>query len=97
MPMMDVGPVHVGMGYRLMHMKMVMLTAIFSVVVHMDMVLLMLTGMGVGKPFMPVEVPVHFPIEEQHPRKHDQRRHPVLSGWALSKNYDGEDCADERS
>jgi len=97
MPMMDVGPVHMCMRYRFVHMYMIVLPFVFSVIVLMEMVLLMLMGMGVGKLFMPVKVPVHFPIEAEHPRKHNQRRHPILSGWALSKNYDGEDGADERS
>ena len=97
MPMMDVGPVHVCMGYRLMHMDMGVLSSVFSFVVLVEVVVVVLVRMYVSVTFMPVEVPVQFPIEEEHPRKHYQRRHPIFYGWALSKNYDGEDGADEWS
>lgn len=38
-----------------------------SIVVFMAVMLVVLVRMGVGEPFVPVEVPVHFAVEEEHP------------------------------
>jgi hypothetical protein len=50
------------MGYRFMLMEMIMVSALFFILVFMAVVLLMFMGMGVGKPFMLMGVPVNFPI-----------------------------------
>lgn len=97
MPMVNVWPMHMCMVYRLMSMGMVMLSAIFFFVMLMRMVLVMFMGMRMGEPFMMVVMPMHFPVEEEHPKKHERRRHPVRTRWALTKNDDGEDGANERS
>lgn len=63
MSMMDVGPVGMCMGYRLVYVKMVMILFILVLVVLMGMVLVMPMGMGMGKPFMPMHVPMPFAKE----------------------------------
>jgi hypothetical protein len=87
-PMMNVGPVSMGMGYRLMDVMMVMRFLVISLAMIVEMVLVVLMGVRVGKLLMPVEVSVDFPIEEEHPRKHGQRRQPVLAGGALPQDDD---------
>lgn len=67
MPMVNVWPMHVCMAYRLMNMGLVMLSAIFFLVMFMEMVLVMLMEMRMGEPFMPVVVTMYFPVEEEHP------------------------------
>ena len=94
---MDVGPVHVSMCYRLVGVKMNVFADQFPILVRVLVVLVVLVPMGVGEPFVPVQMPMHFTIEEEHPRKHEQCRHPVLSRGAFSKNYHGKDGTDERT
>jgi hypothetical protein len=85
---MNVGPVYVCVGNWLVHMEMGMLLLALTFFVLMDMVFVMYMGMGMSDCFMPVDVPMDFPIEEKHSRKHQQCCYPVLSGWSLTKKDD---------
>lgn len=73
-----------------------MLPAIVFIML-MEMVFVMFMRMRMSELFMPVVVPMHFPVEEEHPQKHERRRYPVRSRRAFTKNDDGEDGANERS
>jgi hypothetical protein len=68
MTMVDIRPMHVCMRYRFVYMLMVVLPFAFPFVVVVNMMLVMLVPMGVGKPLMPVKVPVRFPVEKKYSR-----------------------------
>ena len=82
--MMDVGPVHVAVRHRLVRVQMVVPPCKVPFLVRVLVVLVVLVGVDVGHPFVPMQVPVQFAVEKEHPREHDQRRHPVLAGGVLA-------------
>jgi hypothetical protein len=96
-PMMYIGPMHVRVGYRLMHMVVVMFAFVFFFIVLMTMMFIMFVRMSMSKSFMLVNMPVYLEIEKEHSRKHKQRCHPIFHGWTLSKNDNGKDGADKWS
>lgn len=85
-PMMNIRPMHVSMGYWLMHMVMVVSTTVFSFVVLMVMMFIMFMRMSMRNRIMMVNVLMHLPIEEEHPGKHNQCRSPIFYGWSLPKD-----------
>src|SRR6266508_961953 len=85
------------MRYRFVHVLMVMRFLAALLPVFMPVMLVMHVEMGVGEPFVLVTVPVHFPVEEEHAREHDQCSHPILAGRPLTENDDGKKGADEWS
>ena len=62
-PMVDVGPVRVRVNYRLVLMQRVMPSITFFIIMLMSMVLIMLMGMRMSKPFMPVGMLMDFPVQ----------------------------------
>ena len=96
MPVVNVGPVDVGVFDRLMDVEMVVLFRLLRLVVFVEMVLVVGMGVGMGESLMSVEVPMGFPIEEKHPQKHDGCGGPELCGGSFPENNDGEDGANER-
>ena len=94
---MNVGPMHMAMCQRFVRVKMFVPAGQFPGLVHVLVVLVVLVRMGVCGAFVPVQVPMQFAIEEEHPGEHDQCRDPVLSRGTFSKNQDRKDGADKRT
>jgi hypothetical protein len=67
------------MGHFFMDMKMFMHLFTLRLLVFVPVMLVMDVRMSMRDGFMTVPVPVHFAVEKEHPRKHDQRCHPVLA------------------
>lgn len=74
------------MRHWFVHVKMLMRPFALALFVQVLVMFVMDVRMSVDESFVLVEVPVSFPIEKEHSRKHDQRRHPVLTGRALSEH-----------
>lgn len=70
-PVVDIGPVNVGMGDRFMHVRMVMGLRPLTFGMPMLMMLIMQVLMGMRKRLVGMGMAVHFPLEEHYPRKHE--------------------------
>jgi hypothetical protein len=65
--MVDVGPVYVRVGYRLVGMLMVVPSCEIRFFVRVPVVFVMFVRMGMGNGLMLVQVPVNFAVEQEHP------------------------------
>ncbi len=95
MPVMDVGPVYVRMGHRLVDVKVLMLLIALGTFMLMLVMFVMDVWMSVGESFVLMAVSVCLAVEEEHTRKHDQCRQPVSTRRTLTQHDDGKEGAYE--
>ena len=97
MPVMNIRQMNMRVRQRFVDVKMVVHPLALTTGMRMLMVFVIHVGMRVGEPRVPVEVAMHFPVKQQHARKHDQRGRPEHARRMFPENNHRKQCADERT